>query len=104
MALPLARWADRGAPQVVLIACILVWSVMAALPEDWPRAFWLSPSRVSGVAFGEAGAVPASHALIARKIRPKNPGDGNRDLLHGPSDRSDARIRGGRSHRRHARM
>ncbi|TIV86716.1 MAG: MFS transporter, partial [Mesorhizobium sp.] len=27
-----------------------------------------------GVAFGEAGAVPAGHALIARKIRPERRG------------------------------
>ncbi len=44
--------------------------VSAALPQ----AFCCWPSRASASRFGEAGAVPAGHALIARKIRPERRG------------------------------
>lgn len=73
MALPLARLADRGSPRLVLVACIVVWSAMTGLGGLAASFLFLAISRF-GVAFGEAGAVPAGHALIARKIRPENRG------------------------------
>lgn len=73
LSLPLARAADRGSPRFVLVSCILVWSVMTALGGFAASFLFLALTRF-GVAFGEAGAVPAGHALIARKIRPEQRG------------------------------
>jgi predicted MFS family arabinose efflux permease len=73
MALPLARLADRGSPRLVLVCCILVWSAMTAFGGLAGSFLVLAITRF-GVAFGEAGAVPAGHALIARRIRPESRG------------------------------
>ncbi|CAO3428762.1 MFS transporter [Azospirillum endophyticum] len=73
LSLPLARAADRGSPRFVLVSCILVWSVMTALGSLAASFLFLALTRF-GVAFGEAGAIPAGHALIARKIRPEQRG------------------------------
>ncbi|WP_440412305.1 MFS transporter [Neorhizobium petrolearium] len=69
LSLPLARAADRGSPRLVLVSCVLIWSVMTALGGFAASFMFLALTRF-GVAFGEAGAVPAGHALIARKIEP----------------------------------
>jgi predicted MFS family arabinose efflux permease len=73
MSLPLARLADIGSPKLVLIACIVVWSAMTALGGFAASFLYLAITRF-GVAFGEAGAIPASHALIVRKVAPENRG------------------------------
>lgn len=73
LSLPLARAADRGSPRLVLVCCILIWSVMTALGGFAASFMFLALTRF-GVAFGEAGAVPAGHALIARKIEPERRG------------------------------
>ncbi|MBP1848213.1 putative MFS family arabinose efflux permease [Rhizobium petrolearium] len=73
LSLPLARAADRGSPRLVLVSCILIWSVMTALGGVAASFMFLALTRF-GVAFGEAGAVPAGHALIARKIEPERRG------------------------------
>lgn len=73
MALPLARAADRGSPRRVLILCLLTWSVMTALGGFAASFMFLAFTRF-GVAFGEAGAIPAGHALIARKVKPERRG------------------------------
>jgi predicted MFS family arabinose efflux permease len=73
LSLPLARAADRGSPRFVLVSCILLWSAMTAL-GGFAASFLLLALTRFGVAFGEAGAVPAGHALIARKIRPERRG------------------------------
>lgn len=73
LSLPLARASDRGSPRFVLISCILIWSAMTAL-GGFAASFLLLALTRFGVAFGEAGAVPAGHALIARKIRPQRRG------------------------------
>lgn len=73
LSLPLARAADRGSPRVVLVSCVLIWSVMTALGGFAASFMFLALTRF-GVAFGEAGAVPAGHALIARKIEPARRG------------------------------
>jgi len=67
LSLPLARAADRGSPRLVLVSCILVWSVMTTLGGFAASFMFLALTRF-GVAFGKAGAVPAGHALIGRKI------------------------------------
>lgn len=73
LSLPLARASDRGSPRFVLVSCILLWSAMTALGGFAASFLFLALTRF-GVAFGEAGAVPAGHALIARKIRPEHRG------------------------------
>lgn len=73
LSLPLARAADRGSPRLVLVACILGWSAMTMLGGLAASFLFLAFTRF-GVAFGEAGATPAGHAIIARKIRPERRG------------------------------
>lgn len=73
LSLPLARASDRGSPRLVLVACILGWSAMTALGGLAASFLFLAFTRF-GVAFGEAGATPAGHAIIARKIRPERRG------------------------------
>lgn len=73
LSLPLARAADRRSPRFVLVSCVLIWSVMTTLGGFAASFMFLALTRF-GVAFGEAGAVPAGHALIVRKIRPERRG------------------------------
>lgn len=73
MVLPLARLADLRSPRFVLILCTLLWSVMTALGGLATSFMFLALTRF-GVAFGEAGAIPAGHALIARTIKPESRG------------------------------
>jgi predicted MFS family arabinose efflux permease len=73
LSLPLARASDRGSPRLVLVICILLWSVMTMLGGIAASFLFLGLTRF-GVAFGEAGAVPSGHALIVRKIRPERRG------------------------------
>ncbi len=74
LSLPLARASDRGSPRLVLVACIL-W--LERDDSTWRPGREFSPPLAFtrfGVAFGEAGATPAGHAIIARKIRPERRG------------------------------
>lgn len=71
--LPIARAADRGSPRLVLLGCVLVWSAMTGLGGLATSFAALAASRF-GVAIGEAGAIPAAHALIARRIAPDRRG------------------------------
>ncbi|WP_428029959.1 MFS transporter [Ancylobacter sp.] len=73
LSMPLARAADRGSPRFVLVACIVAWSAMTAL-GGFAATFLLLALTRFGVAAGEAGAFPAGHAIIARKIRPERRG------------------------------
>ncbi|GGE85466.1 MFS-type efflux pump [Sphingomonas prati] len=73
LSLPLARASDRGSPRLVLVACIVIWSAMTALGGLATSFLFLAFTRF-GVAFGEAGATPSGHALIARKITPERRG------------------------------
>ncbi|WP_374274210.1 MFS transporter [Brevundimonas sp.] len=73
LSLPLARMADRGSPRLVLLGCLLVWSVMTALGGLAAGFAVLALTRF-GVAFGEAGAMPAGHALIGRQVEPSRRG------------------------------
>lgn len=73
LSLPLARAADRGSPRIVLVVCIVLWSAMTAL-GGFAAGFVLLALTRLGVAFGEAGAIPSGHAIIARRIRPERRG------------------------------
>ncbi|MGA0557612.1 MFS transporter [Larkinella sp. VNQ87] len=65
--LPLARLSDKGWARQVLVGCILIWSAMTGLGGLATGFTALALSRI-GVALGEAGGTPASHALIVYKI------------------------------------
>jgi predicted MFS family arabinose efflux permease len=73
LSLPLARMADRRSPRLVLLGCLLVWSAMTALGGLAASFVVLALTRF-GVALGEAGGMPAGHALIARQVRPERRG------------------------------
>lgn len=73
LSLPLGRAADRGSPRLVLVLCLLAWSAMTALGGVAASFLVLALTRF-GVASGEAGAFPAGHAIIARKISPERRG------------------------------
>lgn len=73
LSLPLARAADRGSPRLVLVGCLLMWSVMTTL-GGLAGSFMILALTRFGVAFGEAGGTPAAHALIVRRIRPERRG------------------------------
>ncbi|MCD9015728.1 MFS transporter [Parachryseolinea silvisoli] len=67
--LPLARLADHGWARRILLGCVLLWSAMTSLGGLATGLVTLALSRL-GVALGEAGGTPASHALIAQRIAP----------------------------------
>ncbi|WJR69478.1 MFS transporter [Neorhizobium sp. CSC1952] len=73
LSMPLARAADQGSPRFVLVFCILLWSAMTLLGGLAMSFLFLAFTRF-GVAFGEAGGTPSSHAIIARKIPPARRG------------------------------
>lgn len=73
LSMPLASAADRGSPRSILVLCILLWSAMTLLGGLAMSFVFLAFTRF-GVAFGEAGGTPASHAIIARKVPPERRG------------------------------
>jgi predicted MFS family arabinose efflux permease len=71
--LPLARLSDRGSPRRVLLGCLVIWSAMTAAGGLATSFALLALTRL-GVALGEAGGMPAGHALIARQVSPQRRG------------------------------
>ncbi len=65
--LPLARISDQGRSRRVLVYCVVIWSIMTSLGGMAIGFVTLALSRI-GVALGESGGMPASHAIIAQKI------------------------------------
>ncbi len=64
-ALPLARLADLWSAKKVLAGAVVFWSMMTAAGGFASGFIQLALTR-TGVALGEAGSAPASHAIIAR--------------------------------------
>ena len=64
LALPVARLADRASRKWVIGLALAVWSAMTAA-SGLATGFALLVACRMGVALGEAGCVPATHALIA---------------------------------------
>ena len=62
--LPIARLSDRGAYGLVIAGALGLWSLMTALGAFAHNGWQFALSRV-GVAVGESGNSPASHAFIA---------------------------------------
>lgn len=63
--LPLARLADLWSPKWTLTIIVALWSVMTALGGAARNFIELALTR-TGVALGEAGSTPSSHAVIQR--------------------------------------
>jgi MFS family permease len=64
LGLPLARIADRGRRVSVLSVVLTIWSIMTAACGFAVNMTTMFLSRM-GVGVGEAGALPATHALVA---------------------------------------
>ena len=71
LALPIARIADRVSRRLVICMALLVWSAMTALCGVATGFLTLLVLRM-GVAAGEAGCAPTSHALISDFFPPGN--------------------------------
>ena len=69
LAIPFARYADRGRRVKVIAAAITVWSGFTALC-GWASSFWQLFLARMGVGVGEAGGVAPSYALIADYFPP----------------------------------
>ncbi len=63
LSLPLARAADRGSPRLILVSCVLIWSVMTALGGFAASFLFLALTRF-GVAFGKRGQFPLAMRLL----------------------------------------
>ena len=73
LTIPVARLADRGRARWVLGVSVALWGVMTMLGGLAHAGWQLVASRI-GVAAGESGAVPISHAYIARSFAPERRG------------------------------
>lgn len=70
LAIPFARYADRGRRVKIIVAAITVWSGFTALC-GWAGSFWQLFLARMGVGIGEAGGVAPSYALIADYFPPE---------------------------------
>lgn len=68
--LPLARVADTASRKAVLCGSLVAWSAMTALCGA-VQNFWQLFAARMGVGAGEAGGVPASHAMISDMFPPE---------------------------------
>ncbi|MFV0277478.1 MAG: spinster family MFS transporter [Parahaliea sp.] len=68
MSVPIARLADRYSRKLVILCALVVWSLMTAACGLATGFLVLAVLRM-GVAIGEAGCVPASHAIISDTFR-----------------------------------
>jgi len=67
LGLPAARVADRGWRKRVVMISVFVWCAMTC-SAGLARTFWeLAIARI-GVALGEGGVLPASHAMISLQV------------------------------------
>ena len=71
--IPIARWADRYGRVRVLTASVFVWSVMTVVTARAVNFTTMALAR-AGVALGEAGALPATHSLVAEYFPPERRG------------------------------
>jgi len=67
--IPIARLADRGSYAGVISASLGLWSFMTLLGGLVVSGWQLAVTRM-GVALGEAGSLPASHAYVTRNFPP----------------------------------
>lgn len=67
---PIARVADRGRQAGVISVSLGVWSLMTLAGCAVANAWQLAVTRM-GVALGEAGSLPASHAYLTQRYPPE---------------------------------
>ncbi len=67
LGLPAARLADRGWGKYVILGSVLSWCLMTCMIGFVRNFAELAITRI-GVALGEAGVLPASHAMITRNV------------------------------------
>ena len=70
VSLPMAQIADRWSAKWTIVACVGVWSAMTALGGFAQNFVQIAACRM-GVAVGEAGCTPCSHALISGLVPPR---------------------------------
>lgn len=68
--IPIARVADRDRESVVISAALKIWSLMKLAGGIVASGWQLVLTRM-GVALGEAGSLPASHAYLTRRYPPE---------------------------------
>jgi predicted MFS family arabinose efflux permease len=73
LGIPMARWADVWGRSRLLGGVLAVWSLMTALSGAASSFTTMLLARV-GVGIGEAGGLPASHALVADYYAPDQRG------------------------------
>lgn len=71
MGIPIAMWADRSNRVMIIVMCIIIWSLMTALCGVASGFIWLLIFRV-GVAVGEAGCTPPANSIITDYFPPKS--------------------------------
>ena len=64
VAIPIARWADRGSRKLIINASFVAWTVMTAASGMAASFMQLLVARI-GVGVGEAGAIPATHSMLS---------------------------------------
>lgn len=69
--IPIARLADGGRHAVVISGALFLWSATTALGGLARNGLEFGASRI-GVALGEAGCSPASHAFVAQNFSNRN--------------------------------
>jgi len=69
LAIPIARWADRGSRRTVIAWGVAVWSAMTALSGFVVSLWQLFLCRM-GVGIGEAAGAPPAHSLISDYFEP----------------------------------
>jgi MFS family permease len=73
LGIPMARLADRHGRAKLLSATLAIWSLMTVLSGRAANYTAMLLARV-GVGIGEAGGLPATHALVADYFSPANRG------------------------------
>lgn len=71
MGLPIAMAADRFNRVAIIVICISVWSLMAALCGFATSYAFLLMTRI-GVAIGEAGGTPPANSIVGDYFKPKS--------------------------------
>jgi predicted MFS family arabinose efflux permease len=69
LSIPIARLADRKSRKLIIVVCLIFWSIMT-IGCGFATGFFMLMLMRMGVAIGEAGSTPPSHALVADLFPP----------------------------------
>lgn len=73
VALPVARWAERGDRRLIVTLALGLWSMMTALC-GLAQSFWQLAVARAAVGAGESGSIPTAQSLIADYFPPEQRG------------------------------